>query len=177
MKLELQSNLEGGLNDVNEVLEKQKSGFAYFVRALIYREMGEIKKAVSDIEEASKLTPTDRRFYVNRLLIRISAKLEDALHTFEKLLKSGDGEDELTAKIYFERANYYVEKKENFEQALSDFNHAIAILDSQKFKDQKFLYAKVYANKIDCLIKLRRFEDALREANFAIGELDDNSLL
>ncbi len=90
----------------------------YIRRSIVYRNKGEIKKALSDIDEAIRLNPDLAIAYFNRGILKTdSGDIDGAVSDFTRCIEMMP--DYLTA--YYKRGLVY-EKKSDYKRAVKDYN-------------------------------------------------------
>jgi tetratricopeptide (TPR) repeat protein/S1-C subfamily serine protease len=114
------------IQDFNKAIQlNPQYANAYFTRAYLYEQLGEVQRALSDYNQAIALDPKFTSAYSNRGLLKIE-KLNDpqgALADYNRALAINSN----YADAYVNRGLLKAERLKDFRGALADYNRAIAI--------------------------------------------------
>jgi tetratricopeptide (TPR) repeat protein len=136
-----------------------KYQYAYFLRAIAYREVKEFQKSLTDYNQAISLTPKFYQAYYNRALLK-QTKLNDiqgALADYNQAININPK----FSSAYNNRAFLKKNKLNDIQGALADYNQAINI--NPKDSDAYYNRANLKANKLNDI------QGALADYNQAIN--------
>ena len=107
--------------------------FAYNARGVAWHHHKEFDKALADLNEAIRLSPSSAHFYDRGVVWQAKKEFAKALADYDEALRL----DPRFYLAYCLRGELYTEQKEN-DKAIADYSKAIEILPG---------YAKAYANR------------------------------
>jgi tetratricopeptide (TPR) repeat protein len=189
------------LETYNSILDKKNSdATVYSCRALVYSKLGEYDKSLADYDKAIDLDKDNYDYYFGKYALMIEKNdIEGAALVLELAsnIKVETQEDKFNlAKIHFfmgeydtaiaelsdafrngfSESYYYLgqiyEKEEDYESAVN--NYSLFIEDETQVKP-----AIVYNKIAICLIKLKKYEDALSyiQAGIQLNDINTNQAL
>jgi tetratricopeptide (TPR) repeat protein len=102
-----------------------KYAIAYYMRAVVYRQVQDLQQSLSDFNQAIRLNPKDSDFYYNRASLK-----QDELHDVPGALADYNQAISINPKYSYAYNNRAVLKKNSLDDiqgALADYNQAISI--------------------------------------------------
>jgi tetratricopeptide (TPR) repeat protein len=141
-------------------LNPQEGWFHCFLRHKQYIQLGDLEKALEDMKQCIRLSPS--RYMYEPHLASLYEKLGQRDNAIA-VLNQGVEMFPVSVNAYLKRAEFY-EQIGYLEEALSDITQAINMAPK---KAMRFIYmhqrAKIY-------VRMRRFDEALRDCNECIAE-------
>ncbi|NOZ71391.1 MAG: tetratricopeptide repeat protein [Chloroflexi bacterium] len=156
-------DIEGALEALSVAIASDPDGAAqaYYYRALIQAQQGELPAAISDFDKAIEIDGHFPAAYAARATAKLSqGHPAKAIEDFNKALRL----DDTHAPTYINRGQAYMQLK-MYDEALLDFNHAIK-LDSQSLA--------AYFNRGVFYLERQQNEKALADFNACV-ELDPSA--
>ena len=148
-------NYEAAINFANDLIGINKyNAEAYFLKGMIYKEIGQDKKAISALQTCTEVDPTFYNAYMQLGLIYSKQKDDLAIQYFENAIRIKEGSRE----AYYAIAYHYQRKKE-FKQAIAAYKKMIAMNP----KDHE-----VFFNVGHCYIGLDSLNKAYNHFDLAI---------
>ncbi|WP_318508759.1 tetratricopeptide repeat protein [Bacillus sp. T3] len=141
--------------DVAFELEPQKHYFFYFLRHLIFWELGNLEKSLEDIKQAVNLAPPEYMYHKHLAKVYVElGQRENAILALKKEIE----ENPKNRHAYWDNAVFY-ERIGQFQEALEYITMAIEVEPAILYSYHR--RAKIYA-------KMGQFDNALKDCNVCI---------
>ncbi|MBC8344558.1 MAG: tetratricopeptide repeat protein, partial [Bacteroidetes bacterium] len=150
---------QAAMNDFNKVIELEPKYYlplAYHSRATTNANLGNIQKALADLESAIRLDPEDSKFYLLRAQIRLNQKdTISAKRDYDKIIELNP-ED---YSAYYYRAIFFTQTKK-YPSALEDYNQVVLLNPDM---------GEIYYNRAIIKLQLKQREGACEDFRIAEG--------
>lgn len=147
--------------------ENKRSAWAYSIRSIAKRNLGDYKGAIKDLDQAIKISPNYATAYFNKGEI-----LSKSLHLYNEAISSYDKAIEIdkTKEWYYCNRGECKAQLKEYNKAIKDYNKAISINPNKVY---------IYVNKAVSLIFLKEYSKAIEICDIAlkIDSLDSSIYL
>ncbi|MEA3494936.1 MAG: tetratricopeptide repeat protein [Bacteroidota bacterium] len=144
-------NYKASINDFTKVIELQPENYeamAYHSRATTYANLGEIDKALKDIELAIEIDNENASFYILRARINYNnGNKNEAIKDYNKVVELNP--DDYVA--YYFRAHFFAQEKQ-YQKAIDDFSKALELNSEfgEIFYNRGIIYQTINKNDNAC---------------------------